>query len=147
MVKLPDALALHVYTDVTGFNPFDLATDNGTDPLEMWRWWQTNEIAGWRLSEAWPVDPQDEGQFRKAIETYPAVAIIMALALEQQNQRVWMPVGTPGSWGYHCVACDGFNGSYTEGSSWGHVAFADRSFVADKARVVAAWGLDIHPIT
>ncbi len=143
LIRVPNSEALRVYSAVTGFNPDDPATDQGTDPEVMWQWWQNNEIAGYKLKSALPIDPQNEAVLRKAIEVFPAVAIVMALALEQQNQVAFMPVGTPGSWGYHCTANDGFDGSYTWGSSWGHAQAMDRSFVSDPARVVAAWGLEL----
>lgn len=142
-ITLPDSVALDAYAAVTGFDPATGANDNGTDPLEMFAWWQANAIQGWKLKKAHAIDPQDEAAFRRAVVDFPGVGVVMALSVEEQNQRVIEPTGQAGSWGSHFVTFDSFDGALNEGTSWGEVFFADRPFFAAASFVLAAWALDV----
>lgn len=142
---LPDFLGPLIYTAVTGFNEADAASDQGTDPLAMFKWWQDNAIAGWRLRRAVAIDPQNDETVRRAIVQFPAVGVVFALGTAQQNQRVLEPDGVAGSWGGHFVAFDAFDGALRIGTSWGQPFYVDVSFFASPAFTLAAWGLDIVP--
>lgn len=128
MSTVPNSLAQDIYSDVTGYVAGDASTDNGTDPDQMWAWWMQHPILGWKLS-APPglVDPRNDWAVKTALNADGFIGLVLALALEQQNELIWTATGRPGSWGYHYVNCDGYDGPYTA-TSWGLEKQIDESF-------------------
>jgi len=139
---LADAAVLALYSRLTGYVPGNAATDNGTDPDVMFAWWQGNPIAGYRLVSATPLDPRDGGGIRGAISRAGGVAAILALSTENQNQRVLMPDGVPGSWGRHFVWLDGYDGGIISGTSWGRPFYLDGAYF-DHGFVIGVYELAI----
>ncbi|MDD2878703.1 MAG: hypothetical protein PHZ23_15910 [Acidiphilium sp.] len=137
------SVIVDTYSAVTGYTPGDPASDQGTDPSSMWGWWQQHDIAGYRLRKATPIDPQSEYAVRKTIETSGGVILIVALSIEQQTQVEWLPVGTPGSWGYHCVWVDEYTGRLSFATSWGRVTPIHQDYLASPGFTVGAFALDL----
>lgn len=65
------------------------------------------------------------------------------LATEQQNERVWTPTGTCGSWGGHAVWTDSYEGALTKITSWGAEFYIDRSYFEASGFVVGAYALEL----
>ena len=142
--SLGDRLPVRIYRQpmVAGYVPGDPSTDRGTDPERLFSWWEKTPIEGFRLQRLIPLHPQDETAIRNAIAEFGSVMLILALAKEQQNQRVWLPAGTPGSWGYHAMTVDEWDGALTWGTTWGEAQALDRSFF-NAEFVVGAYGCDL----
>lgn len=132
-----------LYRKLTGFRPGDPASDRGTNPAQLFDWWERNVIAGYRLAGVTRYEPQAEALIRQAIVETGGVALIVELSVEQQNQRVWMPAGTPGSWGVHAIWADSYDGGLTFATSWGEMTPIDRSYFEAPGFVVAAFRLDL----
>lgn len=140
---IPDNLAVEAYEDMTGYNPAAPASDQGTVPDQGFTWWKANHIGGYRLSGLSQIAATSEGEVRAAIASAGGVLLCVELAVEQQNQRQWMPVGTPGSWGGHAVWCDGYEGATYRITSWGEEFFVDRGYFAAPGFVAGVYRLDL----
>jgi len=140
---LHDDLPVHLYSQLTGFDPATGANDNGTDPLSLIKFWQGNSISGWRLASVTHIDPSREGDIRHSIATKGGIYLVVNLSVDQQNQQTWMPTGQPGSWGEHAVWCDSFDGATYFVTSWGLRIAVDRSFITNRNFVVGAFSLDL----
>ncbi len=140
---ISNAYVVGLYSAIAGYRPGDPASDQGTDPNALLAYWQTMPIAGYRLAGAARLDPQAEPELRTAIIRSGGVMLIVALSVEQQNQRVWMPVGTPGSWGEHAVWCDSFDGGLSFATSWGEDMPIDRSYFEAPGFVLGAYSFDL----
>jgi hypothetical protein len=141
---IPDGLAVDVYAAVTGYSPADPASDQGTDPDAMFAWWKANAISGYRLREAIAITPQDEQAMMRAVSQDGGAGLIVNLAVEQQNEVIWTPAGTPGSWGRHALFADQRVGA-TGATSWGLEKWIAPAFMAAAERVVAAYVFDLVP--
>jgi hypothetical protein len=140
--QLSNDLAVTLYTQITGYTALKPASDRGTDPNDLFVWWRHNMIAGYRLQQAIAVDPKSEPDMRHVISTTGGIFLVLALGLAQQNQLVWTAAGTPGSWGYHAVWADDYEGALTSCTSWGEAKVMDRFFLA-AGFVVGAYALDL----
>ena len=140
--QISNDLAVTLYGRITGYTALNPASDRGTDPRELFAWWRRNTIAGYRLGRVFPVAPQSEDDVRHVVSTMSGVFLVLALSLAQQNQLVWSAAGTPGSWGYHAVWADDYDGALTTCTSWGEAKPMDRSFFA-AGFVVGAYALDL----
>ena len=127
---IPNGDVIAAYSAVTGYSPQNPASDQGTDPAAMFGWWQSNDLFGHRLVEAAAVDPRDPSAIRETIQSHGGVFLTIGLSLENQNQRVWMPDGTSGSWGHHAIWADEFDGGILFCTSWGEVQPIDWRYVS-----------------
>ena len=142
--QISNDLAVSLYSQITGYTALNPASDRGTDPNDLFAWWRKNQVFGYRLTQFAPVDPRSEVDVRHVIATTGGIFFIVALATEQQNQLVWTAAGTPGSWGYHAVWADDYDGALTSCTSWGEAKPIDRSYF-DAGFVVGAYALDLNP--
>jgi hypothetical protein len=140
--QIANDLAVTLYSQITGYTASNPVSDQGTDPDALFAWWRQNSIAGYRLRQVVPVDPKFEAEIRDVVSRAGGIFLILALGLAQQNQLVWTAAGAPGSWGYHAVWADSFDGALTFATSWGEAKPIDRSFFV-AGFVVAAYALDI----
>jgi hypothetical protein len=140
--QISNDLAVTLYSQITGYAALNPASDRGTDPRELFAWWCENPIASYRLKQVTPVDPQSEADIRHVVSGAGGIFLVLALGLAQQNQLVWAAGGTPGSWGYHAVWADDYEGALTTCTSWGEAKPMDRSFFA-AGFVAAAYALDL----
>jgi hypothetical protein len=128
LAPLPNCAVLRLYSQLTGYVSGNPATDNGTDPAAMFAWWQTNQIAGYRLVQAIPLPASDQATLRATIARAGGIACVLNLSTANQNQRVLTPDGVPGSWGKHFVWLDGYDGRIISGTSWGEAFYLDESY-------------------
>ena len=140
--QISNGLAVTLYSQITGYTALDPASDRGTDPNELFAWWRQNTIAGYGLKQAVAIDPKSEPEMRHVISAAGGIFLVLALGLAQQNQLVWSDAGTPGSWGYHAVWADDYDGALTSCTSWGEAKVMDRGFFA-AGFVVGAYALDL----
>lgn len=140
--QIANDLAVTLYSRITGYTARDPASDQGTDPDALFAWWRQNSIAGYGLRQIVPVDPKFEADIRHVISRAGGIFLVLALGLAQQNQLVWTAAGTPGSWGYHAVWADSYDGALTFATSWGEAKPIDRGFFV-AGFVAAAYALDI----
>ena len=115
---ISEQVALDVYAAVTGYNPADPSTDRGTDPEQLFAWWRENAIAGHKLATFTRLNPADTTGIKLAIMKGGGVYLCVELAMEQQNQTEWKPVGTPGTWGPHAVWGDTYEADWLTATSW-----------------------------
>jgi hypothetical protein len=147
LVTLDDLLAIETYEDMAGYNPSMPSTDQGTNPDKGFTWWANNAIAGYQLSNVTTIDPTDELAIHNEIsrdDGIGSVILLVNLSVEQQNQRVWMPVGVPGSWGPHAVCADSYGGSLIKITSWGEEFYIDRSYLLKSGFVLAVCAMDLR---
>lgn len=142
---VPDNLAVEAYEDMTGYSPAAPISDQGTDPEQGFAWWRANHIGGYRLTGLSQIAAASEGEIRSAIASAGGVLLCVELSIEQQNQRTWMPAGTPGSWGGHAVWADGYDGATYRITSWGEVFYVDRSYFDAAGFVAGVYRLDLTP--
>lgn len=98
-----NSYVVDLYSRIAGYRPGEPATDCGTNPADLFAWWRTNPIGGYRLCGVTRLEPVAEAAIREAIVKTGGVLLVVALSVEQQAQTTWQPIGTPGSWGYHAV--------------------------------------------
>lgn len=141
---LPDDLAVQAYSAVTGYNPADPATDQGTDPEQMFEWWLNNPIAGFKLKAA-PrlLNPLDQFGVHAGIARSGWVGLILNLSTNQQNEITFIGDGVAGSWGRHAVLADQNDGP-TGTTCWGAEKWIANSFFAN-GYVLAAYEFDLVP--
>lgn len=132
-----------LYSLITGYVAGDAATDQGTDPNALFTWWKQNPIAGYRLADVVAFEPTAEDAIRWQIDRAGGVMLVVALSVEQQNQREWRAAGTPGSWGEHAVWADSYDGGLTFATSWGEMMPISRAYFNAPGFVLGAFGLDI----
>jgi len=115
-----DSDALTAYTNITGFNPANPNTDQGTDMLTACNFWVSAGMSGHKVNAFLAVTPAAQADVQDSIAYYGGLYIGMQLPVSAQNQvgTCWSVVTGPdsqaGSWGGHCVPVVG----YTQSSLW-----------------------------
>jgi hypothetical protein len=135
-------LPVTIYSATTGYVPGNAATDIGTTSKQMFGWWKNNAINGYKSNLPKCYAGTDIGTLRRLIQTKGGVIAIIGLAVQQQNERVWSGTGVPGTWGWHAVWIDMFDGLLTFCTSWGLSQPIDESFFA-KGFVNQIWDVDL----
>jgi len=123
---------LALYTAITGFNPDNPNTDQGTDMLTFMKYWRTHGILGKKIDAFLALTANDLQELQQA--TWLAGTVLVGLAmpvsaqgqqewtiLEPVRKRHWPPQKRWGSWGGHCVPVGAFSTAYNETGiiSWG----------------------------
>lgn len=145
--RISDDYPRTLYSNLTGYRDGIPSTDNGTDPMVLFDWWRRNALGGFKLTNLTRLEPTEEGAIRHAIATDGGVYLIVNLSVEQQNQRVWMPAGTPGTWGGHAIWADEYDGGLTFCTSWGEPTPLDRSYFTTPGFVIAAFQLGLTKVS
>jgi hypothetical protein len=134
----PDEQAvLDAYSAVTGFDPRDPATDQGTVVLDALNWRRKVGLEGHKLGAYVEIDPHRHSQFRRAIDLFVCVGLGVSLPIAAQDHDDWhYPIGNgpddePGSWGGHYTPAIDFDAHGLFVVTWGEVirvswAFIDR---------------------
>ncbi len=141
--RIQNGYVVDLYQRIAGYVPGQPATDRGTNPADLWRYWEATPIGGYRLAGVSGIAPVAEAAIREAIIETGGVFLVVALSVEQQAQFVWEPVGTPGSWGYHALWADSFDGALTFATSWGANLPIDRSFFTTPGFVQGVFQLNL----
>ncbi|MDE2342902.1 MAG: hypothetical protein KGL63_05835 [Betaproteobacteria bacterium] len=129
MTPMPDDLPVQIYSAITGYVPGNAATDQGTDPEQLFAWWAANPIAGYKLGTFTRINPANVNAMRNAIINGGAY-LCVELAVEQQGQKEWKPAGTPGSWGGHAVWADTYEADWLSVTSWGECILVDDAYLS-----------------
>lgn len=141
---LPEDLPPKIYGEITGYNPANPATDQGTDPEAFFAWWQENAICGHKLSAFTRLNPRDSRGIRNSIASL-GIYLCVSLPVELEMADEWRAIGMPGSWGGHAVWADGYEADETNATSWGQNIPIEQSFFTD-GFVGAAFSLEIVSI-
>lgn len=131
-----DAETLGAYTAITGFNPDDPSTDQGTDMLTAVKYWQSTGIAGQKITAYAAVNPLDRAQVAESVAWFGGCYIGVQLPVTAQNQvgEIWTvgtgPDSAAGSWGGHCVPVVGFGPDVLWLVTWGALQAMTWEFLA-----------------
>jgi hypothetical protein len=120
-----DAEALGAYSAMTGFNPADPSTDQGTDMLTACKYWQATGMAGHEVTAYLSVPPQQQAEVKTSVAFYGGLYLGVQLPLSAQSQvgATWTVVTGPdavaGSWGGHAIAVTGYDENILWACTWG----------------------------
>jgi len=141
-----DADAISVYSAITGYNPDDPSTDQGTNERTAMLYWEKH---GLHTSDGLPhqivatvaVDPSDLNECRIAIDEFVDLQIGIALPLTAQGQTEWTVVGNgrtgnsaPGSWGGHGIPYREYDADTFKCVTWGQELLLTVPFHQDYAQ-------------
>jgi len=145
-----DQDAISVYSAITGYNPDDPNSDQGTNERTAMLYWEqhglhTSDGAPHQIVATVAVDPSDLNECRIAIDEFVDLQIGIALPLTAQGQTEWTVVGNgktghsaPGSWGGHGIPYREYDADTFKCVTWGqellltvpfHQAYAQEAHV------------------
>jgi hypothetical protein len=142
-----DAEALGAYTAITGFNPSDPSTDQGTDILTAVNYWKSAGLGGQKITAYATVNPLDAAEVSEAIAWYGGAYIGLQLPVSAQGQvgTEWAVTtgqdAVAGSWGGHCVPLCGYDQDQIWCVTWGKLQAMTWQFLTtycDEAYVLLA---------
>ena len=126
IATVDEATVIKVYSAITGYDPNDPNTDNGTVELDALNYWRRKGIGGHRIGAFASVHPSDRALVRDGVYLFGGLFLGLALPISAQSQSVWdVPVsgphgqGAPGSWGGHCVIVTSYDERYVTCVTWG----------------------------
>lgn len=143
-----DAIAL--YSAITGYNPSDPNSDQGTNETTAVAYWEqpglnTSDGSTHQIVATVAVDPSNLNECRIAIDEFVDLQIGIALPLTAQGQTEWTVVGdgrtghsAPASWGGHGIPYREYDGETFKCVTWGaellltvpfHQAYAQEAHV------------------
>lgn len=139
--------AIAMYSQITGYNPANPNTDQGTvlqDGLDFMR---KTGIGGHTIAAFAQLDVTNINQIKTAIAEFGSVIIGFAFpdsAMTQFNQgKPWTPVAGSPIDGGHCVTVVGYTSAYLLVVTWGKIQKMDYAFwntyVAARAMQGEAW--------
>lgn len=141
-----------MYSDITGFNPANPNSDQGTNMLDALNYWRKTGIAGNKIEGFAEFDPKDHTQWKLACYLFGNAYVGLALPETAQKQSSatseWKVTshtgqGAAGSWGGHCVAANDYDADTVKVITWGYVQKATWGFIStycDEAYVVFSDG-------
>jgi hypothetical protein len=142
--------AISLYSAITGYNPNDPNSDQGTDENTAMQYWEqpglkTSDGVDHTIVATVAVDPSNLNECRIAIDEFVALQIGIALPLTAQGQKEWTVVGNgktgrsaPGSWGGHGIPYREYDAETFKCVTWGaellltvpfHQAYAQEAHV------------------
>lgn len=127
---------LDAYAAITGFNPDDPSTDQGTDMLSAVKYWKSAGMAGHKIDAYASVSPAIVRHVKEAVAFYGGLTIGLALPVSAQNQvgDIWEvttgPDAQAGSWGGHCVPVVGYTADGLWAVTWGAMQLMTWGFLA-----------------
>lgn len=162
--QVTDADVLKGYSDVTGFDPNDPSTDQGTIMQEAMSYWRKTGIGGHKIVAFASVDPKNHDEVKAAIAIFGAALIGFYFPsfawdqLDDGNPWTYPAPGDKTIEGGHAVHVGKFEESVFELTTWGAVQAMDSGFwdrYVDEVWVVITeeWlnehgqsptGLDLH---
>ena len=129
-----------MYEVVSGYNPADPSTDQGTDMLTVLNYWRADGLASHKITAFASIEPGNRQQIEDAIYLFGNVYAGVQLPLSCQGQATWeVPQegttgdGTPGSWGGHCVPIVSYGRLGLTCISWGAPLQMSWQFIATYA--------------
>jgi hypothetical protein len=131
-VRVSDADVLSGYSQVTGFNPNDPNTDQGTYVQDAMAWWRKTGIAGHRILSYASIDPTDTRLIRQCIALFGAVGIgfnFPRSAWEQFDEgQPWDVVPGSSLDGGHYVMVGGYAPASWWSVTWGALQEMTQAF-------------------
>jgi hypothetical protein len=142
--------AIKLYSEITGYNPKDPNSDQGTNESAAMSYWhhpglRTSDGVDHKIVATVAVDPSDLDQCRIAIDEFVALQIGIALPTSAKGQKEWTVVGdgqtgdsAPGSWGGHGIPYREYDEETFKCVTWGgellltvpfHQAYAQEAHV------------------
>lgn len=108
-VRVTNSDVLGGYSQVTGFNPSDPSTDQGTYVQDAMGWWRRAGIAGHQIVAYASVDPSDLRLIRQCINLFGAVGVGFnfprsAMAQFNTGQSWDVVAGSPIDGGHYVIA-------------------------------------------
>jgi hypothetical protein len=151
------AEAIQLYSTLTGYIPGDESTDNGTDPSQLFTYWQKNGISGHKIVASAMVDFANKTQMMQSIDLFGGAFLALALPVAAQSpvtglngNPCWsmeLPGinganGVPGGWGGHFIdvgqyGVDAKGNFGYQAVTWGQLYDMTQAFVTTFG--VAAW--------
>ncbi len=143
--------AISIYSAITGYNPTDPSTDQGTDETAAMTYWEqpglTTNGTTHTIVATVAVDPSNLDECRIAIDEFVDLQIGIALPKTAQGQTEWSVVGNPssdpdsapGSWGGHGIPYREYDADTFNCVTWGAELLLTVSFhqaYAQEAHVV-----------
>ena len=131
-----DAEALGAYSAITGYNPDDPSTDQGTDMLTACNYWRSTGMAGHEVTAYLSVSAQNRGEVSESVAFYGGLYLGLALPTSAQSQvgATWTvltgPDAAAGSWGGHCVPVTGYDEDILWVCTWGALQAMTWDFLA-----------------
>jgi hypothetical protein len=126
-VEVTDAAVLGMYSAVTGFNPADPNSDQGTNVQDALTWWRKAPgLAGHSITAYASVDLNNAVEIKQAIAGFGAVGIgfnFPAYAMDQFNAgKPWdVQKANASIEGGHYVIVAGYDATYFYVITWGAV--------------------------
>ena len=126
-----DADAIRIYSAITGYNPKDPSSDQGTDESAAMRYWEhpglkTTGDGTHTIVATVAVDASNLNECRIAIDEFVDLQIGIALPISAQGQKEWTVVGdgktgdsAPGSWGGHGIPYREYDADTFKCVTWG----------------------------
>ncbi len=145
-----DEDAIRLYSEITGYDPHDPNSDQGTNEESAMTYWRhpglrTSDGVDHTIVATVAVDPSNLDESRIAIDEFVALQIGIALPLTAQGQKEWTVVGdgrtghsAPGSWGGHGIPYREYDAETFKCVTWGaellltapfHQAYAQEAHV------------------
>lgn len=95
------------YTAITGYNPEQPSTDQGTDLLSLLNFWRSTGILGHKIYAYAEVDPSSGAHVRAAVQLFGGLYIGVQLpqsAMDAtQNGQAWTNITDTNIIGGHCI--------------------------------------------
>ena len=126
-----DEDAIKLYSEITGYDPSDPNTDQGTNEATAMAHWRqpglrTSDGVDHQIVATVAVDPSNLNECRIAIDEFVALQIGIALPITAQGQTEWAVVGdgrtghsAPGSWGGHGIPFREYDAETFKCVTWG----------------------------
>lgn len=139
------------YAAITGFNPDDPNSDQGTDMLTANKYWRSKSL----IDAYATVAPLNDAEVKESVAWYGSLNVGLAMPVSAQGQvgGVWDvvsgPSGQAGSWGGHCVPVVGYTPRGLFAVTWGALqamtwdffrTYCDESYVFLSKSWIAATG-------
>lgn len=152
-VSFTDTNIANLYSAVTGFNPNDPSTDQGTYWLDLLNYWRKTGITDasgkvHQIGGFMSVDPRSTVQIRTAVWLFGGLQLGISLPLTAYDQysagKAWTYVsstgrGKAGSWGGHAVPVPKYSSRSLYVVTWGglqRMTYGFMSHYCDEAYVV-----------
>jgi hypothetical protein len=123
------------YSRLTGYNPDDPSTDQGSVLSELLQAFETGGVFGRKISGFVGLDPTNLTQMKSGIWFFGATYLGVELPTVAQSQTVWDVTGSttgdsePGSWGGHCVLDVALDDTYHALVTWGSIKLATIAWI------------------
>lgn len=124
--------AIDLYSAVTGYNPSDPSTDQGTDPLAMLQYWKANGVYGHKIEGGVGLDISNLDALKAAIYVFGGIELdinVPSYVLNVPAGGSWSNVGGDQSiLGGHSILAVGYGSEGFRIASWGTTYTANLDF-------------------